>query len=367
MHLTIPRTQLLPAITPLHGLATGRSTLPILQTLLLEASADCCRITATSDLDVTARRQLPAKVDAEGAVALPTTPLRAIVSELDDADIDIAVDAKLRATISSKHSTITLQGLPKDDFPSMREPPGDGAILDRSSFLDLIHHTLFAASTDPTRLILNGVLLCVDSERMQMVATDGRRLAIAQAGTGVADSAPIKAVIPRKAAAAVLKLWPQKGGTIAAEMTEGHLLLHSDGTLLDARLFDGQFPNYHQIIPTNPPRQATVAREALLTALRRTSSILDEQTRPVTFTFTPGQLDLHSSNLDLGEARERLDVEYAHEKIAIKLNARYVLEFLSTLSSAQITIQMDDPTSPALFSPKEEDRYRYVVAPMSPN
>lgn len=366
MHLTIPRTQLLPAITPLHGLATGRSTLPILQTLLLEASADRCRITAT-DLDITARRQLPAQVDAEGAVALPTAPLRAIVSELDDADIDIAVDSALRATISCKRSTVTLQGLPKDEFPSIREPQGDGVVMDRSIFLDLIRRTLFAASTDPTRLALNGVLLRMDSQHMQMVATDGHRLAIAQAETAAADSAPIEAVIPRKAAAAVLKLWPKEGETIAAEIEDGHLLLHSDATLLDARLFDVQFPNYQQIIPANPSRQATVDRETLLAALRRTSTILENSLRPVTFTFTLGQLDLHSANLNLGEARERLDAEYQHEKFAIKLNARYLLEFLPTLSSAQIHIQMDDPTSPALFSAKEEDRYRYVVAPMSPD
>lgn len=363
MHITLPRNQLLATVNPLHGLTAGKSTVPILQNLLLEASADFCRVTAT-DLDITARRQLPAQVHTEGAVTLPTAPLRAIVNELDNTDIDITVDSALRATISCKQSTITLQGLPKDDFPSIREPHSDGITLDRSIFLDLIRHTLFAASSDSTRLVLNSVLLRIDSHQMQMVATDGRRLAIAQAGPGAADSAPIDAIIPRKAASTILKLWPQKGETITAEVTDGHLLLHGDDTLLDARLVDGSFPNYEQIIPVNPPRQATVDREALLAALRRTSTILDEPTRPVAFTLTLGRLDLHSSNLDLGEARERLDAAYQQEEMTVGFNTHYLLEFFSTLSSAQITIQLEDPTSPALFSATDEDRYRYVIAPI---
>jgi DNA polymerase-3 subunit beta len=177
-------------------------------------------------------------------------------------------------------------------------------------------------------------------------------------------SKPIEAIIPRKAAAEALKLLRDEPGEVEIEAAENHLLLSSDHTLIDARLIEGQFPNYEQVIPATTTKQATVRREALIAGLRRTSTIIGDRVVHTTLELKPGSLRLSCVNLDLGEAREQLDVEYQQEEIAIGFNARYILDFLGVLESEQITIHLQDPLSPALFRPKDEKGYLCVIMPM---
>jgi DNA polymerase-3 subunit beta len=105
-------------------------------------------------------------------------------------------------------------------------------------------------------------------------------------------------------------------------------------------------------------------REAFLAGLRRTSTILGERTVPTTMELKPGKLLLSCVNLDLGEARERLDVEYQHEEMTVGFNARYILDFLSVADGEQVTIHLQDALSPALFRAKDDKRYSCVIMPM---
>ncbi len=233
----------------------------------------------------------------------------------------------------------------------------------------MIRRTLFAVSSDQTRYTLNGILFRVSPKDVKMVATDGHRLAMTNhelSGRGESSFTPIPvdAIIPRKAAAETLKLLREEPGEVTIEISDNHLLLHTDDILIDARLIEGQFPNYEQVIPAHAAKEVTVNREALIAGLRRTSTILGERAVPTTMKLTPGKLLLTCVNLDLGEARERLDVEYQHEEMSVGFNARYILDFLGALTTDQATIRLQDPLSPALFTGKDDMRYTCVIMPM---
>ncbi len=364
MHIKVPRDDLFGSVGPIQAVVETKRSLPILSHLLLEAFPTHLSVFGT-DLDVGVRKRLAGQVLKEGSVALSARKLYEIIRELPPATVELAVDPDLTATITCGSSEFRMKGLPRDDFPSIREPKGRGIVLDRRLFRDMIRRTLFAVSSDQTRYTLNGILFRVTPKDVRMVATDGHRLAITTVECEVSkDSGPIDAIIPRKAAAEMLKLLREEPGEIELEAAENHLLVSTDQTLIDARLIEGQFPNYEQVIPTATTKQVTLNREAFLAGLRRTSTIIGERTVPTTMELKPGRLLLSCVNLDLGEARERIEVEYQHEEMAVGFNARYILDFLSVAEGEQITIHLQDPLSPALFRAKDDKRYSCVIMPM---
>jgi DNA polymerase-3 subunit beta len=364
MHIRISRDDLFSGVGPIQAVVETKRSLPILSHLLLEASNTHLSVFGT-DLDLGVRMRLPAEVLKEGSIALSARKLYEIIREFPAATVDLTVDGEMTATISCGSSEVRMKGLPRDDFPSIREPKKRGIVLDRRQFLAMIRRTLFAVSSDQTRYMLNGILFRVTPKDIKMVATDGHRLAMTTFESDLAkDSSPIDIIIPRKAAAETLKLLREEPGEVEIETAENHLLLSTDHTLIDARLIEGQFPNYEQVIPTTATKQVTVNRGALIAGLRRTSTILGERTVPTTMELKPGKLLLRCVNLDLGEARERIEIEYEHEEMVVGFNARYILDFLSVVEGEQVTIHLQDPLSPALFRAKDEKGYSCVIMPM---
>ncbi len=364
MQIKISKDDLLAGVGPIQAVVETKRSLPILSHLLLEASSTRISVFGT-DLDIGVRKRLSGEVLKEGSIALSARKLYEIVRELPPAVVELTSDAEMTVSITCGKSDFRMKGLPRDDFPSMREPRGKGVVLDRRMFRDMIRRTLFAVSSDQTRYTLNGILLRITPKDVRMVATDGHRLAVATTESdALRDNKPIEAIIPRKAAAETLKLLRDEPGEVEIELAENHLLFSTDQTLIDARLIEGQFPNYEQVIPATTTKQASVNREALIAGLRRTSTIIGDRVVHTTVELKPGALRLNCVNLDLGEAREQLEVEYHHEEMAIGFNARYILDFLSVVESEQITIHLQDPLSPALFQPKDEKGYLCVIMPM---
>jgi DNA polymerase-3 subunit beta len=364
MRIRISRDEFYGGVGPIQAVVETKRSLPILSHLLLEASSKYVSIFGT-DLDVGVRKRLSGEVLEEGSIALSARKLHEIIRELPAATVELAVDADLTASITCGKSEFRMKGLPRDDFPSMREPKAGGILLDRRLFRDMIRRTVFAVSSDQTRYTLNGVLFKVTQKDVRMVATDGHRLAITtHEGDLLKDRKPVEAIIPRKAAAEALKLLKEDAGEVEIEVGDNHLMLSSDQTLIDARLIEGQFPNYEQVIPTAASKHVTIRRDAFVAGLRRTSTIIGERTVPTTLELKPGQLLLSCVNLDLGEARERLEIEYQHEEMTIGFNARYILDFLNVVDAEQITVHLQDPLSPALFRAKDDKRYTCVIMPM---
>ncbi len=366
MHIKVLRDDLLNGVGPIQAVVETKRSLPILSHLLLETSSSYLSVFGT-DLDIGVRKRVSGQVVKEGSIALSARKLYEIVRELPATSVDLTVDEELTATITCGNSEFRVKGLSRDDFPSMREPKQSGIVIDRRLFRDMIRRTLFAVSSDQTRYTLNGILFRVTPKDVKMVATDGHRLAMTNhdlSSESCQLTAAIDAIIPRKAAAETLKLLREEPGEITIEISDNHLLLQTDDTLIDARLIEGQFPNYEQVIPANATKEVTVNREAFLAGLRRTSTILGERALPTTMKLTPGRLLLSCVNLDLGEARERLDVEYQHDEMSVGFNARYILDFLGALSTEQATIRLQDPLSPALFAGKDDTQYTCVIMPM---
>jgi len=365
MHIRVERDLFVEALAPVQGVVEAKKTLPILSHVLIEALPSGLSLFGT-DLDVGIQTQCQAEIVTPGAVAVSAKKLYEVARELPSAPIEFQVDTELHVDITCQRSTFRMRGLPRDEFPAVPKLHGENEVaLEAKLFRDMLRKTLFAVSSDQTRYALTGVLLQISPQHISMVGTDGHRLALVRAPRPAeSGTQTIEALVPRKAMAEVSKLSRGDEGHIRFWLAENQFMLRQESTTMAARLIDGQFPNYEQVVPSSTAEQITLAADELHGALRRTSAISGERTNPTEFAFQDGKVRISCINIDLGEAHEEISAEYAGPELRVGFNARYILDFLAAVDVERITLQITDPLNPSVFRVAGDDSYSCVIMPM---
>ncbi len=362
MEVLVDRDAFLRGLQMVHNVVEPRQTLPILANVLLEAQGDSLRMTAT-DLEVSVRVSGPAKVVAAGAVTVSARKLMDIVKELPAAPLALKVQENAWVGLKCGGASYKLVGLIPEDFPAIGDGPATGWItLDGTMLRDMLAQTTFAISHDESRYALNGVLFVVHDKEVRLVATDGHRLALAVRQLPSAAAA-VSGIVPRKAVQEVARI-VGSGEDVQVAVGENQFALRLPNVLLLARLIEGTFPNYEQVVPRAHPYRVTASRAALTAALRRVSVLSEERTKPVKFLLAPQLLKLMAYNPDYGEAEEQLEVQYSGEEITIGFNSRYALDALGAETAEQVVIEVKDGLSPGVFKSFEEEGSLCVIMPM---
>ncbi len=228
----------------------------------------------------------------------------------------------------------------------------------------------FAITHEETRFQLNGALLKVQPSKMEMVATDGHRMALINfpQGNGKRKGSDLTILIPRKALEEILRLEAADDGNVRFGVAENHLFFEAGERRLLARMIDVNFPNYMEVIARDNDRLVMVDRERLLSTIRRISLVANERTRAVRFDFAPGKLTVSSTNPELGDARETVPIDYAGNPFFVGLNAAYVTDFLSAVETPSVALSLKDENSQCIGRPSATEdlpyEYLYVVMPM---
>jgi DNA polymerase-3 subunit beta len=350
MKLTITREQLQEGLVAVAASVPAKTTLPVLSNVLLEAGPDGLRLSGT-DLDIAVSTSVAASVEEEGAITLPARKLVEIVRELPSASIRLASAGEQRVTIECGRSRFKLLGLPREEFPAFPAVDFSGGWKATAKDLHkLITHVAFAASTEESRPILNGVLWELRSERMRMVATNGHRLArmdIPVAGGGGEEA---DLIVPPKALEQIRRLFQPKDEVEIAK-TENHLGFRSSNTQVYTRLIEGPYPNYEQVIPRENDKVATADKAALTAALRRMSIVASDQTHRVRLAFANGSCKLSVQTPDLGEAQEEITITYDGSPLEIGFNAAYFLEILKYIPTDEVRMTYKAPERAATCEP----------------
>ncbi|MBA3555352.1 MAG: DNA polymerase III subunit beta [Gemmatimonadales bacterium] len=367
MKLTITREQLQEGLVAVAASVPAKTTLPILSNILLEATGDGIRLSGT-DLDISVSTTVSASVDQEGAITLPARKLVEIVRELPSAAIRLTASGEQRVTIECGRSKFRLLGLPREEFPAFPGVKFEGGWRVASRDLQkLISHVAFAASTEESRPILNGVLWELKPERMRMVATNGHRLArmdIPASPAGGATQADL--IVPPKALEQIRRLFGSDEEVEIAR-SENHLGFRSATTQVYTRLIEGPYPNYEQVIPRENDKAATADKAALTAALRRMSIVASDQTHRIRMAFANGSCKLSVQTPDLGEAQEELGVSYEGDPLEIGFNAAYLLEILKFIPTDEVRMTFKAPERAATCEPVGWDdpaSYLTLVMPL---
>lgn len=364
MKFTITRERLQEGLVAVAAAVPAKTTLPVLSNVLVEATKQGLRLSGT-DLDIAVSTTVAADVDADGAVTLPAKKLSDIVRELPSAPIRVTTAGEQRVSLECGRSKFKLLGLPREEFPSFPPVKFDKAWTAPAELVHkLVAHVAFAASTEESRPILNGVLWELRPDRMRMVATNGHRLAkmdVPASGGSTADL-----IVPPKALEQVRKLFAPEAPVEIAK-SENHIGFRAGGTLVYSRLIDGPYPNYEQVIPRENDKSATADKAALTAALRRMSVVASDQTHRIRMALAGGAAKFSVQTPDLGEAQDELALTYEGEPLEIGFNAQYLLEIMKYMPTDEVRMTFKAPERAATVEPVGWDdpaSYLCLVMPL---
>jgi len=367
MELVVRKADLVRELQFFQQIVERKNTIPILANVLIEATGDEMVLLAT-DLEVTLRSRTQAAVTRHGAVTLPAKKLYEIVRALPDGDVRLESDRNQQnVKVSGGQFSSKMPTLPREDFPTVTEPPdGPGISLSRSALSQMIAKTQFAITGEDTRYYLNGALFVLKPTQMTLVATDGHRLALVTAtreGQATDDDKPI---LPRKALAELGRLLADGDGDVTYQRGENHLFFQVGPRLLMSRMIDGQFPAYEKVIPRGNDKHLEFERDRLISAVRRVSLLSNERSRALKFVVQAGTVEVTSSSPEFGEAHEPLAVDYSGPSLTTCFNAQYVIDFLNAVEADVISLDLKDEVSQAVLKPVgvEGYDYTYVIMPM---
>ena len=364
MHITVSRNNILGAVQRCQNVVERRHTVPILSNILLRASDDGLTASAT-DLEVGIRARVDASVQEAGGTTVAARKLFDVLKELDaDADVELKTeDGFLR--IASGRSRFKLATMAPDDFPDVQEESGGVAVrLDGADLAAMIASTSFAMSTDETRKYLTGTLFELDGDgRLNLVATDGHRLALMRRALGQPVET-CQSIVPRKAGVEIRKLCEDEPGQVELRIGERQIGLNAGGCTLVSKLIDARFPNYADVIPVNNPELATASRAELDQILRRIMIVANEFTHDVRLLLRPGEMVVSAHNTDQEQAEESLELDYAGPETEIGFNARYIRDVLGVMKGDAVRIHFRDGLSPVLLDESEDAAAQFVIMPM---
>ena len=363
--LKATQEKLLSALQAVAGIVERRHTLPILANVLLRKAAGEVEFT-TSDLEIQVRTQ--AELGGDGGNFSTTVGARKVIDILRTLPADQIVTltaTQSKLTLQGGKSRFTLQTLPAEDFPLVNEAVdfGPAFAVPQKTLRGLINQVHFAMAVHDIRYYLNGILFIAEGQLLTLVATDGHRLALAQA-TLDADMPKQEVILPRKTVLELQRLLKDEDAPIEMRFAGNQAKFAFSGMEFVTKLVEGKFPDYNRVVPKNHKNAVVLGRVPLLSSLQRAAIMTSEKFKAVRVNIEPGTLRISSSNAEQEEAKEELEIDYAGDAIEIGFNVTYLIDALANTNVEMVKLELQDTSSSALFTLPEQPGFKYVVMPM---
>ena len=367
--LKTAQEKLLNALQSVSGIVERRHTLPILANVLLRKNGGEIEFT-TSDLEIQVRTR--DTFDGDAASFSTTVGARKLIDILRSLPADQIVTLSAnqnKLTLQGGKSRFTLQTMPSDDFPLVQEAADFGPVfkVPQATLKTLINQVHFAMAVHDIRYYLNGILFVAEGKTLTLVATDGHRLALAQA-TLDTEIPKQEVILPRKTVLELQRLLKDDKGnddsTIELRFAGNQAKFSFSGMEFVTKLVEGKFPDYNRVIPKNHKNHITLGRAPLLSSLQRAAILTSEKFKGVRVNIEPGTLRIASSNAEQEEAKEEIEIDYGGDSIEIGFNVTYLMDALSNISAEMIKLELQDTNSSVLITVPEQAGFKYVVMPM---
>ncbi len=366
MKLTCSRPQMLAALQLVNTAVAGHDHRPILHNVKAVAADDHCSLLAT-DLEIGIRRELPGiPIEESGEALLPASRTLAIFREAQDEDLTIETSSQT-TTVRGGSTEFELGSEDPSAFPEFPTITGDGyAEISSQTLKTLIRRTLFAAATESPRYAITGTLWEIDASTIRLVATDSRRLAIAEAPCTTHGSPVNKGphVVPTKAMHLLEKNLPDSSDLVRVTLRPNEALFQTGQATIYSRLVEGRFPAYKDVLPKKTPIKVPLVAGPFHSAVRQVAVMTEQESRKIVCSFKPKMLVLEAQSPDAGRSHVELPIDYAGKPVEIAFHPTNLTGLLRILTpSDEVTLSMSDGKSPALF--RLGDNYStYLVMPL---
>lgn len=365
MRFSAPTTALLDAAAYAASVAATKSPKRILEALAIRVSKQDGVVLEATDLDVAVRMSVPdAKAQEDGVVVASAQRVVAVLREVPDKEATVVGhDGRLEVDTAGCHFRVN--GDDPAEFPVLPKFPASGAFQVPCGILrEMVRRTVFATAKEAGRFALQGVLVKVSKGGLELVGTDGRRLARATHALAGGDVRDVKVIVGAKALGILERLAADDAAPVDVAVEERQILFRVGGTTLASRLIDGAFPSYEDVIPKPTKRGISIAAGDLATALRRASLLTTKEAQSVQMDFSARKLTVSSRAAEVGEARVELEVGYDDAPERLGFNPAFLLDALKVMEpSKEVRFEFANGKSPGRLT--DGDGYVYVVMPVS--
>ena len=363
--LKATQDKVLSVLQSVAGIVERRHTLPILANVLIRKTGSSVQLT-TSDLEIQIRTT--AELDGDSGNFTTTVGARKLIDILRTMPTDQTVSlesSQNKLILKGGKSRFTLQTLPAEDFPLVQEAASFGPVFSvpQKTLKDLLNQVSFAMAVHDIRYYLNGILFVAEGKQLSLVATDGHRLAFANATLDV-EVPRQEVILPRKTVLEMQRLLSDAEGAIEMQFASNQAKFSFGGMEFVTKLVEGKFPDYNRVIPKNHKNSVTLGRAPLLASLQRTAILTSEKFKGVRLNIEPGTLRVASNNAEQEEAVDELDIDYGGDAIEIGFNVTYLIDALSNMDQEMVKMELADSNSSALITIPENSTFKYVVMPM---
>ncbi len=355
MKFTIQQEDLLKALNVVAGIVPGKTTLPILTSILIEADDKGARFSATN-LDISATTVcVKTTLKRKGRAAVPATKFVAFVRSLAPAEVTIEEKGG-KVSVSSGRTALEEPGMNADEFPALPELGGEKALeVPAAALASMIRATSYAVSRDETRPALLGILWEVRPASLRLVATDAHRLARVERKLKL-GAREERTLIADTSGLLQLARLAEDEETVHLHLGANQLSFRVGDTVLHTRLREGPFPDYEAVIPKSNNRIVTVDREALSQAVKRVAITADRITNQIRLGIESGRMELSATGSDGSRAEDQLEVGYEGDALEIGFNFNYLLDCLKNMRAETIELAIKDSQSAALVRPSAADQ-----------
>ena len=383
MEIVCQQSDLNIAIQLVNKAVASRPTHPILSNILFTADEVTNKISLTGfDLNLGIQTSFDANVDKSGAITIPSKILSEIVSKLpNESPVTLKVEEDTEnILLKSDRGSFNLKGIASDDYPKLPfVESGTSLDINPASFLQALKLTMFSSSNDESKQLLTGVNFKFKDQSLESAATDGHRLAVVLTSEGENFSKLemvnnlntgddyLSVTIPTRSLREIEKLvnTKLKEDTIKLFYDKGQVVFISSNQIITTRTLEGNYPNYAQLIPDNFSKVFKFERNLIINSLERIAVLADQQSSVVKININDDNFASISADAqDIGNAKELLPVSFNCDQIEIAFNVRYLLEGLRVISSENILLKCNLPTTPAVLVPDDDSSFTYLVMPV---
>ncbi len=372
MKLTITQAQLAYGLGMVSRAVSPRSTLPVLNNILIATDNGRLRLSATNlELGITC--WIGANIEEEGSITIPARIFFDLVNTLPADKVNLSLNTRTQTlNIHCGTSNFDIKGIDAQEFPPMPSPDlSSGVELNIADFKEMIHQVSFAASSEESRPVLQGVLMEINNNKLSLAATDGFRISVRTAELSASQDNPVKVIIPARSLSELARIATDGNETVTMIVPpdRGQAIFHMKNAELVTQLIEGNFPDYRAIIPRSFKTRTVISTNEFLKACRQAEIIAREGNNVIRLNFqpqdgAPGTVEFSTQSEEMGSGEVVVDANIEGPELLVAFNVRYLSEVLEVIGTPNTILETNANNTPGLLSPVGNDNFHHVIMPM---
>lgn len=366
MKLICSKSNLLHGVNIVSKAVPTRTTMAILECILIDASANEIKLTA-NDMELGIETKIEGEIAERGVIALDAKIFSEIVRKLPDSDVTIETDASFKTTITCEKAKFNIVGKSGDDFSYIpyieRNEP---IVMSQFTLKEVIRQTIFSIADNDNNKLMTGELFEIEENDLKVVSLDGHRISIRNIELKNNYSHK-KVVVPGKTLQEVSKILPGSAeDEVSIFLTDNHIVFEFENTTVVSRLIEGEYFKIEQMLSSDYETKVKINKRELLDCIDRATLLVKEgDKKPIIMNITDGTMELKINSF-IGSMNEDIDIAKEGKDILIGFNPKFFIDALRVIDEEEVTLYMVNPKAPC-FIKDNEGTFIYLILPVNFN